>query len=340
MTSPDARELALNPEWIPHAFEEDTDLDFVLVPRASRSNLVFLTDGQMRGAYAKTKAPVTAVKNEASVLKDAPLHFVFHSSFCCSTLLARAVEKKGTSASLSEPNILVNLAEQMIAGQSGTRERLELALQLLGRPFEPGETMIIKPSSFANRLAEPILRLRTQSRGVLLYSDAKTFLASVVRRGLLGRINARKLYVNLRSWSALDFGFSESEIFEQTDLQIAALSWLMQMAHFDRLFTTFGADRLIILDAADLLANPVTELERVQSFFGLGFRHEEVEAIVSGPVFSRHSKDRGRDYGQKAREEDHNALLKAHSDELEMVLKWLSAVAGHLGVPMNPGSQP
>lgn len=339
MNSPDARELALNPEWIPHAFEECANLDFVLVPRASRNNLVFLTDGQMRGAYPKAKAPVTAVKNEASVLKDSPLHFLFHTSFCCSTLLAKALEKKGTSASLSEPNVLVNLAEQMIAARTGTEERLELALQLLGRPFEPGEAIVVKPSSFANRLVEPALRLRPRSRGVLLYSDARTFLASVVRRGLLGRINARKLYVNLRSWSALDFGFSEDEIFEQTDLQIAALAWLMQMAHFDRLAATFGPGRLIVLDAAELLASPVTQLERVQSFFGLGFRTEEVEAIVSGPVFSSHSKDRGRPYGQKAREDEHEALLEAHSNELGMVLKWLNAVADHLRVPMNPGRQ-
>ena len=338
MTSPDARELALNPEWIPHAFEEGTDLNFVLVPRTSRSNLVFLTDGQMRGAYPKASAPVTVVKNEASTLKDAPLHFVFHSSFCCSTLLAKALDKKGASASLSEPNILVNLAEQMIEGRSGSEEKLELALQLLGRPLGPGETIVVKPSSFANRLVEPALRLRPGSRGLLLYSDAQTFLASVVRRGLLGRINARKLYLNFRSWSALDFGFNETEIFEQSDLQIAALAWLMQIAHFDRLAATFGPDRLIVLDAADLLASPVTELDRVQSFFGLGFQEEEIEAIVSGPVFSRHSKDRARDYGQKARSEDHEALLKVHSEELEMVLRWLNAVAGHLKVPTKPGS--
>lgn len=338
MTSPDARELALNPEWLPHAFEEGVDLNFVLVPRASRSNLVFLTDGQMRGAYPKASAPVTAVKNEASTLRDAPLHFVFHSSFCCSTLLAKALDKKGASVSLSEPNILVNLAEQMIDGRSGSEEKLELALQLLERPFEPGETIVVKPSSFANRLVEPALRLRPGSRGVLLYSDAQTFLASVVRRGLLGRINARKLYLNFRSWSDLDFGFNERETFEQSDLQIAALAWLMQIAQFDRLAATFGPDRLIVLDAADLLASPVTELDRVQSFFGLGFREQEIEAIVSGPIFSRHSKDRRRDYGRKAREEDHEALLKVHSEELEMVLKWLNAVAGHLKVPMKPGS--
>ncbi|WP_341632454.1 hypothetical protein [Sphingomonas agri] len=340
MKAPSARELAVNPEWIPHAIEESGEcLTSVYVPVASRKDLVFLTDGQLRGAYPKASALLDSVRAEAQAALEAPLHFIFHSSFCCSTLLAKALERPGTSTSLSEPNILVNLAEQAERGAIAAEGMLDLALRLLARPAQAGETVIVKPSSFANRLIGPVLDLRARSRGILLYSSARTFLSSVVRRGLLGRINARRLYRSLISGSTLDFGFSAAETFEQTDLQIAALAWLMQIALFDELSGRYGQDRLLLLDAADLLADPAGELERVQSFFGLGFTGEQIGGIVDGPVFSRHSKNSAQDYDPKVRERDLEALVEVHSDELGMVLQWLEAVAGHMNVPLRPRLQ-
>ena len=338
MKDPSARELALNPEWIPHAIEESgRRLTSVYVPVAARKDLVFLTEGQFKNAYPKASAPLASVRQEVQAALEAPLHFIFHSSFCCSTLLVKALEKPGTSTSLSEPNILVNLAEQGERGTIAAEGMLDLALRLLARPTRHDETVIVKPSSFANRLIGPVLDLRVRTRGVLLYSNARTFLSSVIRRGLLGRINARRLYRSLVSGSDLDFGFSAADTFEQTDLQIAALAWLTQIALFDQLSSRYGPDRLLLLDAADLLADPAGELGRVQSFFGLGFTGAQVGEIVDGPVFSRHSKNLDQDYDAKVRDRDLEALMEVHSDELGMVLKWLEAVAAHVKVPLRPG---
>jgi hypothetical protein len=238
--------------------------------------------------------------------------------------------------SLSEPNILVNLAEQAERGTIAGEGALDLALRLLARPAQGSETVIVKPSSFANRLIGPVLNLRARSRGVLLYSSARTFLSSVIRRGLLGRINARRLYRSLISATVLDFAFSAADTFEQTDLQIAALAWLMQIALFDELSSRYGPDRLLLLDSADLLADPAGELEQVQSFFGLGLTDDQIGGIVDGPVFSRHSKNPDQDYNAEARERDVEALMEVHSDELIMVLQWLEAVAGHMKIPLRP----
>lgn len=339
MKDPSPRELALNPEWIPHAVKEDGEvLTSIYVPAASRKELVFLTEGQFRGAYPRASSPIASVRREADAAAEGPLHFIFHSSFCCSTLLAKALERPGTSTSLSEPNILVDLAQEATRGSFPRDGTLDLALHLLARPLHAGESVIVKPSSFANRLIGKVLDLRPHSRGVLLYSDAKTFLSSVIRRGLLGRINARRLYRSLASTSLLDFGFSPDDTFDQTDLQVAALTWLMQMALFDQLSGRYGRGRLMVLDAADLLADPARELGRVQSFFDLGFTDGQIAEIVAGPAFSRHSKNQDRNYDAKMRERDLEELMKVHSEELEMVLQWLGAVASHLKAPLRPGT--
>ena len=339
MTAPSAREVALDPEWVPHALEgEGKHLTSVLVPSASRKELVFLTEGRFRGGFQKVTVPTAEVDVEAAAAPQAPLHFIFHTSFCCSTLLANALDIAGVATSLSEPNILVNLAEDVIQNERLNQPGLKLSLRLLARPFGSGESVIVKPSSFANRLIEPILKLRPGSRAVLLYSDAATFLGSVVRRGLLGRINARKLYQNLAAWTSLDFGFSPAETFEQTDLQVAALAWLMQIAHFDLLAKGLDPERVLVLDAAELMADPAIGLDRVQSFFGLRLNDKQIGEIVGGPVFSKHSKFADLDYDSEARERDRDTLMKVHAEELGMVIQWLNAVAEHLRVPLRPGT--
>ena len=156
---PSVREVALDPEWLPHAFEPDgRNLTSVFVPNARRKELVFLTDGQFRENFRKVTLPVAAIADEARAATEAPLYFIFHSSFCCSTLLSKALDVEGAAASLSEPNVLVNLAEHAIrSGVAATQPMLELGLRLLARPLGNREAVILKPSSFANRLIQPIL---------------------------------------------------------------------------------------------------------------------------------------------------------------------------------------
>jgi hypothetical protein len=328
--------VALDPEWLPHTFEGDgRELTSVFVPTATRASLLFLSDGHYRDQYRKVTFPAADVASEVVIARQAPLHFIFNTSFCCSTLLAKAVEVPGISASLREPNILVDVAERLVqAGVGQNAPQLELALRLLERPLARTETIIVKPSNFANRLVEPVLALRGGSRAVLLYSDAGTFLRSVLKRGLLGRINARKLYQNLVAWNCLEFGFSDYETFQQSDLQVAALAWLMQIAHFQSIAGRFGPERVMVLDAADLLREPVTTLQRVQSLFGLNLSDRQVSEIVEGPVFSKHSKSKV-DFSLSAREREQESLMQVHGEEIRMVLQWLDAVAAHLGVSIR-----
>lgn len=335
-----ARDVALDPEWLPHAFERGgLDLTSVFVPRASRADLLFLSDGRFKGEFRKATFPAAAVASEAAAAGEAPLHFIFHTSFCCSTLLARALDVPGVSEILMEPNVLVDLAERPIRDGPERNAELALALRLLERPLASGEKLVAKPSNFANRLLEPALAMRPGARAVLLYSDAGTFLRSVVKRGLLGRINARKLYRKLAGWTSLHFGFSEEDTFLQTDLQIAALAWLMHIAHFQLAADRLGPERVMVVDSADLLAGPAAALQDVQSFFGLGLGERQLAEIVDGPAFSTHSKSSDVDYSPNAHARDHEALLQAHGEELEMVLQWLNAVAGHLGVSLRPAAR-
>ncbi|MFP5330460.1 MAG: hypothetical protein ACLGHC_10060 [Alphaproteobacteria bacterium] len=339
MASASARDVALDPDWLPHTYDVGgANLTFVHVPPEERQQLMFLSDEHFADKFQKIAFPMNAVEAELGTPARAPLHFLFHTSFCCSTLLARALEIPGVSTALREPDVFINLGNRLIrSDDQANRKRLELVLRLFERGARPGEAVIVKPSNFGNRLIDLILAQRPQSRAVLLYSDAGTYLRSLLKRGMFGRIFGRKLFNQISAWSPVDFGFSAAELFEQTDLQIAALGWLMQIHHFDAVARAFGPSRVMLLDSATLIADPQGSLSRVTALFGLGLDEQRIAEIVGGPAFSRHSKFSEREYGADAREKDHEAVMAAHAEELGMVLQWIEAVAGQLGLPMKPG---
>jgi len=208
-------------------------------------------------------------------------------------------------------------------------------IRLLARPFEVGETIIVKPTNFANRLILPVLDASPESRAVLLYSDVRTLLRSLLKRGMWGRIWGRRLFRSTASWTSLDFGFSDEETFILTDLQALALGWLMQVHHFSEVARRMG-ERVTLVDSSDFLAKPAATLLEASRFFELRLDASAVAEIADGPIFARHSKFSDRNYGRDERAADHDAAESAHHEELEMVVKWVEAVAAHLHVDLMP----
>ena len=339
MSEPSAREVVSNPDWIPHTFDVGGEnLTFVQVPRDARSELMFLSDEHFAGNFPKAALPVGAVSAEAAKSPAAPIHFIFHTSFCCSTLLAKAMDVPGRTMVLKEPDVLINLANRIIrSDDQANRQRFELVLRLLERPFGPEQAVIVKPTNFANRLVDLFLAARPEARAVLLYSDVETFLRSLLKRGMFGRRFGRRLFLQLSSWSPLNFGYSAADLLEQTDVQICALAWLMQIHHFDAIARAFGRERVMVIDSASLLADPAAAVGEAQSLFRLGLQRDDIDCIASGPVFTKHSKFSDRDYDAEARAEEHDAATKAHAEELAMVSEWIRAVAAQVGAPLKPG---
>src|SRR6476660_941178 len=221
MADPTPSEVVRDPEWIPHTYDlAGANLTFVHVPRAARPELMFLSDEHFGGRFPKVTLPAASIAAEVGSATRAPLHYIFHTSFCCSTLLAKALTVPGISEALKEPDALINLANRFVRSDDApNRQRLELVLSLLEREPAPGEAVIVKPTNFANRLMEPMLSARPAARAVFLYSDVETFLRSLLKRGMWGRRFGRQLYLNLANWVPVNFGIAPTELFEMTDLQ-------------------------------------------------------------------------------------------------------------------------
>jgi hypothetical protein len=339
MVAPDPAivSIARDAQWLPHRYDAEHDaIHFRLTPRAQHRAATFLTDDHL--PPVATPAILRRTEVRTAVGARAPIHFIFHSAFCCSTLLARAFDIEGRSMGLKEPTILNDLVGCASRGMTPAQlaERLDDALALLARPFAPGEALVVKPSNVANPMAAAMLGLRPEAHALLLYAPLRDYLNSIARKGMEGRLWVRDLLVKLLGFRLIDLGFSAEDYLRHTDLQTAAVGWLAQQALFARLAERFGPGRVRTLASDVVTTQPRAVTAALGDLFGVPLDERELAAVVDGPAFTRHSKNEAR-FGDEERRAEQRDAAAVHGDEIEKVAVWAEAVAANAGVPMIPG---
>lgn len=332
----DAATVACDPLWFAHRYDPGQDaVHFLLLPREVHRAATFITDEYLPADAAKLVLHRREVMAVAP--PPGPVHFIFHSAFCCSTLLARAFDIESVSMGLKEPPWFNDLVGWKQRGGSARdiAAVLDNGLSLMSRPFGPGEAAIIKPSNVANAFGPAILTMRPAARALLLHAPLKAYLGSIVRKGMWGRLWVRDLLVKQLSDGLHDFGFGPTDYLGQTDLQVAAMSWLAQHRLFGRLVESFGPARVRTLDSETLVAKPAAALRALAALFGLSLNEAAIAAVIAGPAFRTHSKF-GQAFGAEERVAEQAETAALHHDEIDKVVVWTAAVAASAGVSMAP----
>ena len=321
-------------EWLTHRYDPGHDA-FHLIPvdRATHRRATFLTDEYLPAGLT----PLVVARGDAvtAAAPRAPLHFIFHSGYCCSTLLARALDRPGLAMGLKEPLILNDIVGWRRRGGQGPDMAavLDATLAQLARPFAPGEIVVAKPSTVVNILAPAIMALRPDATAVLLYAPLPTYLASIAKKGLDGRLWVRTLLLGMIDDGLAPTVFDSRDYLGQTDLQVAAIGWLGQLALFHDLLDRYGAARVKLMDSASLMASPAVAIGDIATMFGLRLDDRGVAAIVEGPAFRRHSKF-DIDFDATDRAAEHADAASVHADEIEKVLVWAEHVATAMGLSL------
>lgn len=325
----DLAQILSDPQWLPHNFDPARgSVTFIRIPRARLSDNAFLADATSEPGFAPIEVPLGEIA--AFSPPQAPLHFIFHTAFCRSTLLVRALELPGVSAGLSEPGILARLVGK---GDAGMRAVAPVAA-LLARPWganENGsESVFVKPTNHANVLVPALMQARPHAKAVLMTNPLPSFLAAVVRKGMMGRRWARTLYLEMMGYAGIDLGLDAREQFAMTDLQAGALAWFLNQRYLDALARQFG-DRVRVLDGDAFGAEPAKVLEAVGRFTGVGIDAARAAQIASGPVFTKDAKT-GLDYAEKSARDAASTQSAVVEDEIAKLGEWVSAIAAQAGV--------
>jgi len=156
--SPSPAELAGDPHWFLDNIDPNARVfSFLRMEREKLSGTPFLDQRLERAGAAQATASLEAL--EASLPSDLPpLNFIWHIGFCCSTLIAHALDHPGKNLSLREPGVTMTLAAAKRGGWFSPQHlgpRLPSAVfRLLARPFGEGEKVLVKPTNTVNTLIE------------------------------------------------------------------------------------------------------------------------------------------------------------------------------------------
>lgn len=292
---------------------------FVHAGRDELSRQPFLDPRWDRGRLPRAEAPGAAL--DAPEGTAAPLNFIWHTSFCCSTVIAAALDVAGRNLSLKEPRALVDLAD-LKRGQRGLK-RPGLARAVFGlyaRRFAVDEQVLVKPSNFANTLMTEAAEM-TRGRSLMLYSSPRSFLVSIVKEGEGRRSYARDLFLALAGDGHPQGGQGVDTLLRMTDLQMAALAWRMQMAAMRQAMEALG-ERAVSLDADAFLRAPGEALTALDRFFNLGIGEALLAARAEGSMLATHAKTGAPGAGRALREAEAAGIGPALGAHIDLLVDW------------------
>ena len=318
--------------WLAHRYDPGHDaFHFRRVDRAVRAGVPFLTDMHL-GAEETPVVLRRADCRPATEERRPPLHFLFHSAYCASTMLAQALDQPGVATSLSEPVLLNDMVGWRRRGASPRDHAavMDDALALLGRGFTTDEAAIVKPSNIFNPLARGALTLRPEARAILLHAPLRDFLLSVARKGMWCRLWCRELLEGYLADGYVQLGFEARDYFRQSDLQVAAVGWLAQQQAFAALLA-WAPGRIASLDSGVLTHDPVAAVAAAMDHLNLA---GDRAAIADHPALGRNSKS-GAPFSAGERQRDLAAAEAAYGAEIAQVVGWAEAVAAQADIPLT-----
>lgn len=320
----DAGAIVADPAWLPHEIDATGQrVRFVRFGPGQLQGRAFLADIQQGEAELWVPIPeVVAMQPQIG-----PVHFIFHSGFCRSTLLLQALAIPGRATSLNEPGVLNSLASIELPDQ----QLADALVRLLARPHHGSASVIIKPSNYPNRLIPQLMRSVPHARAIIITNDLRSFLQAVVRKGMPGRQWGRQVCLTSRSYAAGSGGFDLATLAGLTDLQLAGLGWLYLQSWFaDRLAASEGR-RIKVIDSAFFNSNRAATISAASDHFGLEYDEETIAGIVDGAVFRSHSK-LGVDYTERERMDRERSQSPVTEEEIGLVLGWIGEIARASGL--------
>ena len=326
-------EILTDPEWIPHRFDGQGDrVLFAKIPFKTRRQLPFLAN--FEPALESETLWVSGGDMRQVDISPAPLHFIFHTAFCRSTLLVKVLDQPGAAKGFSEPMIFNDLAA--VLDNPAAQNMIAPVLKFFARPSENGETAVIKISNHANRLVPSLMHHQTEAKAVLLSLSLTAFLASVAKKGIEGRVWARRLYREISVYAALELGLSDADKMELTDMQVAGLAWLLHQRHFALLLNSLYGERMVTLYSDQFNACKAETLTALSGLFSFDMDEGKAEEIANSPQFSKHAK-LGGDYDNIMATQAKNASSPVVDKEIAMVEKWIDQIVAQTGlqIPIN-----
>ncbi|MBS0213689.1 MAG: hypothetical protein JSR26_11010 [Proteobacteria bacterium] len=246
---------------------------------------------------------------------------LFHTAFCCSTLLARSLQLPPRLVALREPLALSRLATVALKRPSPQIEGpLRAALELLARPSTAGGSVLIKPTNQANNLLCRMLEM-TRGRAILLYSSLPEFVISCCKKlpeaDRRIRWMAQHLIKDTRLQAALQIPWDHHFHF----IEACVLTWYAQIERYTDALAADACDRLRSLDMQALLYEPQAAVAAAANWLQFDIDASVLQARVL-VEFRRNAKHPHRAFNAALRAQGIKEAMARYADVLGSALTW------------------
>jgi hypothetical protein len=327
--------LFLTPGW----YLWDLDLDrkegvFVHMDRSAYARSSFLDDRIQPAGHGQQRIALQYLWRRYRELDliPQPVRYIFHTAFCCSTLLSRALDIPGRTLVYREPLPLDALSTlhrnpELAPGINRDTRSILLRLdQAMSARHYGDEIVIVKPNDACNNLIPELMAGHDDNRGLVMYSDLKAFLVATLKAPIRRQFIRQSLPRAKADAAGLPI-LSSANVEQLSDPEASAYVWLVQLQRLHRLLETCPT-QLRSLDAEVFLSHPAQGIKSVSEHMGLMLEEHDINTIINGPTFHRYSKDTQTAYDAHSRAQQHAAALAECQHEIETGLRWAASLLG------------
>ncbi|MFC5577350.1 hypothetical protein ACFPOA_04885 [Lysobacter niabensis] len=251
------------------------------------------------------------------------LAWLFHTSFCGSTLLARVLHAPSYSVCLREPMVLRRLGDARHAGQKLGSLVFQSAA-LLSRPWHGGGRVVVKPTHAALNVAADLLEATPGSRAVVLTSTLDDFLVSNLKKTPESQAKIPQLAERAMKASGFHARLPQGA-FEPPDLLCAAvLQWAAQRELVAGLADGAGASRLRVIDMDTLLDDLRATSRAVAEWLALDIPAAVLESRFRDEA-GRNAKETESSYSASQRAEESRLVEQLFAGDLSRARAWAAA---------------
>jgi hypothetical protein len=308
------------------AFPADLDPstgELLLLPLdlATLGEMSFLGRRNLSGWETAARVDLENYAQGSPALDSAPA-FIFHTAFCCSTLLARALHSPPAVVALKEPNTLLRLADQVRSLPADVLARRTAAVvRVLGQPWHPGGRVLIKPTNVVAPLMPALLAATPGTPAILLYSTLREFLISCFKKLPAAEERMQVMAGQVLPGTGLIARLGLTQLQELGFVENCVLTWYTQIERYAQVLAGPEGARLRTLDMASLLAQPEVAVLACARWLKLDLNEATVRDRVA-VEFARHAKSPEANYSPDQRDAEKQLLLGHFGDVIEQALGW------------------
>jgi len=315
--------------WFPFDLDLAKDhVRFLHVAPAVLDASVFLDH---RIALAERR-PVDVARDALALPPPATPAWLFHTSFCCSTLLARVLHVAPAVEVLREPFALRRLADAANAGVD-VAPWIDPVVRLLARPWHAGATTVVKPTHVALNIGPALLAAAPAAQAVLLHAHLSDFVVSNLKKPDDTKDKVGRLAARLAADAGLPAEWPAQAGARAGWAGLVAAQWLATLVLAARVLDA-GGSRVLLLRDAELLADLPGQAARVAGHLALPVDAAQVAAHATTEG-ARHAKAPEVAYDAALRDRE-SAMLRARFQPLlDAALDWAREEAPRV-LPVGP----